>query len=60
MAEASRAVNRAFVTSVGILTTGRIDFPRREHFGVLRFINEDLFRDSFFRNLFSSINDFKD
>jgi len=36
MAEASRAVNRGFLKPVGILTAIRcLDFPRREHFGVL-------------------------
>ena len=38
MAEASRAFNRGFLESISILTAKRfIDFPRREHFGVLRF-----------------------
>jgi len=37
MAEASRAVNRRLLKSIGILTAKRrIDFPRRENFGVLR------------------------
>ena len=38
MTEASRAVNRGFLESIGILTTKRcLDFPRRDQFSVLRF-----------------------
>src|ERR1044072_7876630 len=37
MAEASRPVNRRVLKSISILTAARcLDFPRREHLGVLR------------------------